>query len=158
MIDVRLEICCVFAEQNMRWLILLVFPRRISEHKNFFYQWQILFPLQLLDARQLIDKNHIVIERDKVDKVKNQHINFTFANFSYSRWRRWHFSKNNATFFDLTGMITLENYHISFFRVQQNAVQFPWSVHQHQPQQWTREGSALWNRSNVLEPCIFSWY
>ena len=25
--------------------------------------------MQLLDARQLIDKNHIVIERDKVDKV-----------------------------------------------------------------------------------------
>ena len=28
-----------------------------------------LLHLQLLDARQLIDKNHIVIERDKVDKV-----------------------------------------------------------------------------------------
>ena len=69
--------------------------------------------MQLLDARQLIDKNHIVIERDKVDKVTNQHINFTFANFSYSRW---HFSKKNATFFDPTGMITLENYYISFFQ------------------------------------------
>ena len=28
-----------------------------------------LLHMQLLDARQLIDKNHIVIERDKVDKV-----------------------------------------------------------------------------------------
>ena len=28
-----------------------------------------LLHLQLLDARQLIDKNHIVIERDKVEKV-----------------------------------------------------------------------------------------
>ena len=91
----------------MRQRILSIFPKRISEHQNFFYRLQILFPLQLLDARQLIDKNHIVIERDKVDKVTNQHINFTFANFSYSRWRRWYFSKNNATFFDQTGMKTL---------------------------------------------------
>ena len=29
-----------------------------------------LLHMQLLDARQLIDKNHIVIERDKVDKVR----------------------------------------------------------------------------------------
>ena len=42
-----------------------------------------LLHLQLLDARQLIDKNHIVIERDKVDKVTiNQSINIYFGMFT----------------------------------------------------------------------------
>ena len=92
------------------------FSPKEFQNIRIFYRLQILFPLQLLDARQLIDKNHIVIERDKVDKVTNQHINFTFANFSYSTWRRWHFSMNNATFFDPTGMITFAKLSYFFFQ------------------------------------------
>ena len=95
---------------------LVSFPQKNIRTLEFCYQLQIFFPLQLLDARQLIDKNHIVIERDKVDKVTNQHINFTFANFSYSTWRRWHFSMNNATFFDPTGMITFAKLSYFFFQ------------------------------------------
>ena len=48
--------------------------------------------------------------------MTNQHINFTFANFSYSTWRRWHFSMNNATFFDPTGMIPFAKLSYFFFQ------------------------------------------
>ena len=48
MINVWLEICCVFAEQNMRQRILLVFPKRISEHQNLFINDKYCSPCSCL--------------------------------------------------------------------------------------------------------------
>ena len=60
---------------NQLYLSILSYPKSLvqvslmTDYVVVLTEKYDLLHLQLLDARQLIDKNHIVIERDKVDKV-----------------------------------------------------------------------------------------